>query len=71
MDAATEGVVVFGWLVSLSGIQAEVVEFGGEVLHADGVGESAGFGCGRHFFSRAINALTGTSDDGISFCILR
>ncbi len=30
--------------IALSGIQAEVVEFGGEVFHADWVGEAAGGG---------------------------
>ena len=37
------GEVVLGSSVGLSGIQAEVVEFGGEVFHVDGVGEATGW----------------------------
>ncbi len=50
---ATAGEVVFGWLVGFSGIQAEVLELGGEVFHADGVGDGAGGGHDEAVCARA------------------
>ncbi len=41
---APAGEVVLGWLMGLSGIQADVAELGGGVFHVDVVGEATGGG---------------------------